>query len=89
VLYRHALRNAMLPVITLVGGSLSALVGGSIILESLYSIPGIGALVVTSLANRDYPLVQGCVLVFSFIVMVINVIVDLLYKKFDPRVTLE
>lgn len=89
VLYRHALRNAMLPVITLVGGSLGALVGGSIILESLYSIPGIGALVVTSLANRDYPLVQGCVLVFSLIVMIINVIVDVLYKKFDPRVTLE
>ena len=89
VLYRHALRNAMLPVITLIGGSVGALVGGSIILESLFSIPGIGALVVNALAARDYPLVQGCVLVFSFVVMVINVIVDLLYKKFDPRVTLE
>ncbi len=89
VLFHHALRNAMLPVITLVGGSVAAMVGGSVILESLYSIPGIGALVVTALNNRDYPLVQGCVLVFSFIVMVINVIVDVLYKKFDPRITLE
>lgn len=89
VLFHHALRNALLPVITLIGGSVSALVGGSVILEGLYSIPGIGALVVTALGNRDYPLVQGCVLVFSFIVMIINVIVDVLYKVFDPRVTLE
>ncbi|MGM9615197.1 MAG: ABC transporter permease [Oscillospiraceae bacterium] len=89
VLFHHALRNSLLPVITLVGGSVAALVGGSIILESLYSIPGIGALVVTALGNRDYPLVQGCVLVFSIIVMLVNLIVDVLYKVFDPRITLE
>ena len=89
VLFHHALRNAMLPVITLIGGSVSALVGGSVILESLFSIPGIGALVITALNARDYPLMQGCVLIFSLVVMVVNVIVDILYKKFDPRITLE
>ena len=89
VLFRHALRNAMLPVITLVGGSVAALVGGSIILENLFSIPGIGALVISSLSQRDYPLVQGCVLVFSTVVLLVNLLVDILYKKFDPRVNLD
>lgn len=89
VLFHHSLRNAMIPVITLIGGSVSALIGGSVILENLYSIPGIGSLVVTALNSRDYPLVQGCILVFSLFAMVINVVVDVCYKRVDPRVTLE
>ena len=89
ILFRHSLRNAMIPVVTLIGGSIASLIGGSVILETLFSIPGIGNQIVTALANRDYPIVQGCVLVFSAFTMIVNVIVDISYKWIDPRVTLE
>lgn len=89
ILFRHAFRNAMIPVITIIGGSVAGLIGGSVILESMFNLPGIGQQVVTALTNRDYPLVQGCVLVFSIFVMLINLIVDLAYKKIDPRIELE
>lgn len=89
ILFRHSLRNAMIPVVTLIGGSVASLIGGSVILETLFSIPGIGNQIVTALANRDYPIVQGCVLVFSAFTMIVNVIVDISYKWIDPRVTLE
>lgn len=89
ILFRHALRNAMIPIITMIGGSVAGLVGGSVILESMFNIPGIGAQVVSALDARDYPLVQGCVLVFAIFVMVVNLLVDLAYKWIDPRVELE
>lgn len=89
VLFRHALRNSMIPVITLIGGCVSALIGGSVILENLYSIPGIGSTVVNALNNRDYPLVQGCILIFSVFAMIVNLIVDVCYKVVDPRVKLD
>ena len=89
ILFIHALRNSMIPIITMIGGSVAGLVGGSVILESMFNIPGIGAQVVSALDSRDYPLVQGCVLVFSIFVMIVNLLVDLAYKWIDPRVELE
>ena len=89
VLYGHAFRNSLIPVVTLVGGSVASLVGGSVILENLFNIPGLGSCMVTALNNYDYPLVQGCVVILAVIVMLINLLVDVTYKWCDPRVTLE
>ncbi len=89
ILFKHSLRNAMIPVVTLVGGAVGMLVGGSVIMESLFSVPGIGNQMVTALGNRDYPIVQGCVLVFSLFTMICNMIVDVSYKWLDPRITLD
>ena len=89
ILFRHAFRNALIPVITIIGSSVAGLVGGSVILENMFSLPGIGQQMVNALSNRDYPLVQGCVLVFSIFVMLVNLVVDLTYKMIDPRVEIE
>lgn len=89
VLYGHAFRNSLIPVVTLVGGSVAGLVGGSVILENLFNIPGLGSCMVTALNNYDYPLVQGCVVILAVVVMLINLLVDITYKWCDPRVTLE
>ena len=89
VLFHHAFRNAMIPVITMIGGSVAALVGGNVILESIFNIPGIGNTLVTALGQRDFPVVQGCVLVMSIFVMVVNLIIDITYKWIDPRVKLD
>lgn len=71
------------------GGSIGGLIGGSVILENMFNIPGLGAQLVESLNMYDYPVVQGCVLILSIIVMVVNLIVDVAYKWCDPRVNLE
>lgn len=89
IMFRYAFRNAMIPVITVIGASIPGLIGGSVILENMFNIPGIGAQLVTSLDNRDYPVVQGCVLIFAIIVMIVNLVVDISYKWIDPRVELE
>lgn len=89
VLFRHAFRNSMIPIITMIGGSVGGLIGGSVIMETLFNIPGIGNQLVTALNQRDYPVVQGCVLIFSLFVMFINIVVDMAYKWIDPRVELE
>ena len=88
IMFKHAFRNAMIPVVTVVGGSVGALIGGSVILENIFNIPGIGRQVITSISSRDYTLVQGCVLIFSLFTMLINLIVDISYKWIDPRVSL-
>ena len=89
VLFRHAFRNAMIPVITIIGGSVGALVGGNVILENIFNIPGIGQQLVTALGYRDFPLVEGCVLIMSLFVMIVNLIIDLAYKWIDPRVSFD
>jgi peptide/nickel transport system permease protein len=89
VMFRHAFRNAMIPIITMIGGSVGMIVGGNVILENIFNIPGIGQQLVTALGQRDYPIVQGCVLVMSAFVMIINLLTDVAYKWIDPRVTLE
>ncbi len=89
VLFRHAFRNSLIPVITVIGGTVANLIGGSVILENVFNLPGIGNTVVTALGQRDYYLVQGCILVFSVFVMLVNLLVDITYKWIDPRVKLD
>ncbi len=86
VLIKHALKNAMLPVITIVGLQLGSLLTGSIITETIFSWPGIGRLIIQSINARDYPLVQGCVLVIALSYVLINLITDLAYAYVDPRI---
>jgi len=86
VLARHALKNAMLPVITLLGLQLGTLLGGTVVLESIYALPGLGTLLLSSVTLKDFPQIQGIVLFFAIIVVLLNLIVDLSYGLFDPRV---
>jgi peptide/nickel transport system permease protein len=88
VIWRHAMRNAWLPVITLLGLQLGALLGGAVITETVFSWPGIGSLLVESIQKRDYPVVQGCVLLISLAYVVVNTITDLVYVAIDPRIRL-
>lgn len=87
VLYRHAFKNAIIPVLTVLGGVGASLLSGAFIIETVFNIPGIGNLVVLAIKRRDYALVQGGVLFIATTVIVINVLVDLLYTWFDPRIT--
>ena len=89
VLFSHAFKNGLIPVITLIGNSVAQLIGGNVILENIFNIPGIGQQVIVAIGNRDYPLVQGCILVFSLFTMIVNLIVDISYKWIDPRVSLD
>ena len=88
VIWRHAMRNAWLPVITLLGLQLGALLGGAVITETVFSWPGLGSLLVESIQKRDYPVVQGCVLVISLAYVAVNTITDLVYVAIDPRIRL-
>ncbi len=86
VLVRHALRNALLPIITAIGLQFGALLGGAVLTETVFSWPGIGRLLVDSIFSRDYPVVQGVVLTFSTLFILVNLAVDLLYAYVDPRI---
>ncbi len=86
VIFSHALRNAMIPVLTVIGAQLTFVVGGSFIVESVFSIPGIGMLLLTAINTRDFPMIQGTVLVLSTFVCVINLLVDVAYAYADPRI---
>lgn len=86
VIIRHALRNAMIPVITLMGLQVSFLLGGSVITESVFALPGLGRLLIGAIGSRDYPVIQGIVVVVGFFVLLTNLIVDLAYGYLDPRV---
>ncbi|QBQ55059.1 nickel ABC transporter permease [Nitrosococcus wardiae] len=88
VIGRHALRNALLPVITVLGLQLGTVLGGAVITEVVFSWPGIGQLTVESIQRRDYPVVQGCVLLISLIYVAVNTLTDLIYDWADPRVRL-
>jgi peptide/nickel transport system permease protein len=86
VIFRHALRNAFLPVVTVLGLNLGLLLGGAVLTETIFSWPGLGRYVVDSLAGRDYAAVQGCILVFALLMAAINLCVDLIYVVLDPRI---
>ncbi|MCC2308289.1 ABC transporter permease [Cellulomonas chengniuliangii] len=88
VIFRHAIRNAAIPVITIVGLQFGTLLGGAVVTESVFSFPGIGRLLVTSIQLRDYNVVQACVLVIAAVFVIINLVVDLMYGLLDPRVRL-
>ncbi len=89
VLWRHAFRNAFGPTWTLIGLVLGNLLGGIAIVETVFTIPGLGRLLVDSIFGRDYPVVQGCLLFVAFVYVMVNLVIDLLYPVFDPRVTAE
>lgn len=88
VVTRHALKNAVLPVITVIGLQIPSLVGGTVILERIFSLPGMGNYLLTAIQARDYPVIQGVVLVTSFVVVFSNLFVDLAYAVIDPRIRL-
>ena len=84
--YRHALRNAMLPVVTVIGMEAAFLAGGLIVTEPVFNIPGLARFLVESIRNRDYPIVQNLVMLIAFLVVTINFVVDLMYAALDPRI---
>lgn len=86
VLFRHALRNALIPVVTVVGLQVGVLLGGAVIAETIFAWPGIGRLLISAISQRDYPLVQGLVFVIALMVSLVNLAVDLLYVWLNPRV---
>lgn len=86
VIYRHALKNAMIPVITIFGTQLSRLLGGTLIMEILFNLPGMGRFMYEGILQRDYPVVQGGVLFIAFVMVSMNLIVDITYAWFDPRI---
>jgi ABC-type dipeptide/oligopeptide/nickel transport system permease component len=86
VVYRHALRNAIIPVMTLVGLQFGALLAGAIVTETIFSWPGIGRLTVSAISNRDYALVQGCILAVGLTYVLVNLLTDVLYTVANPRI---
>lgn len=86
MLLKHALKNAAVPIVTIVGIGVALLIGGVVITETVFNIPGVGRLVVDAITRRDYPIIQGVILVFSAVYVVVNLLVDLSYSLFDPRV---
>ncbi len=86
ILFVHALKNAAVPIVTIVGIGFASLIGGAVVTESVFAIPGLGRLTVEAILRRDYPVIQGVVLMFSFIYVLVNLGVDLLYTLFDPRI---
>jgi peptide/nickel transport system permease protein len=86
MLLRHALKNAAVPIVTVVGIGVALLIGGVVITETVFNIPGIGRLVVDAIQRRDYPIIQGVILIFSAVYVLVNLLVDLSYTFFDPRI---
>ena len=86
VIYRHALKNAMIPVVTVVGLEIAALIGGTVVVESIFSLPGMGRLFIEALTFRDYPVIQGVNVVVCLWVILINLLVDISYAFLDPRI---
>lgn len=86
VLMKHAVRNAAVPIVTVIGLGIALLIGGVVVTESVYNIPGLGRLVLDAVLKRDYPIIQGLILLFSFVYILINLLIDLSYTLFDPRI---
>jgi peptide/nickel transport system permease protein len=86
VIYKHALRNALLPLITLLGFSIPGLIGGSVIFETIYAIPGMGQLFYQGVMSRDYPVVMGILVIGAFLTLIGNLVADVCYALADPRI---
>ena len=86
VLIGHALKNAAVPIVTVIGIGVALLIGGAIVTETVFAIPGIGRLTVDAILRRDYPIIQGVILVFSGAYVLVNLAVDLSYMLLDPRI---
>jgi len=89
VVYKHALRNVLIPIVTIVGLRLAYTFGGAVVTETVFAWPGMGRLIVEAIYQRDIPVVQGVTLMFGIVVMLANLFIDLLYAYFDPRITIE
>jgi len=86
LLFVHALKNAAVPIVTVIGIGMALLIGGAVVTETVFAIPGIGRLTVDAILRRDYPVIQGVVLLFSFVYVIVNLLVDLTYTVLDPRI---
>ena len=86
LLWRHALANAAVPIVTVIGLGVALLIGGVVVTESVFNIPGLGRLVLDAVLKRDYPIIQGLILLFSFVYILVNLAIDLSYTLFDPRI---
>jgi peptide/nickel transport system permease protein len=86
ILFRHALRNASVPIVTTIGIGIALLIGGVVVTESVFAIPGLGRLTVDAILRRDYPVIQGVILIFSGVYVLINLIIDITYTMLDPRI---
>ena len=86
VVIRHALRNALIPIVTITGQQLSVVVGGTVIIESIFGLPGMGQLIISSLTSRDYVTFEACLLLYSIVLVVLNLFIDLAYSYLDPRI---
>jgi peptide/nickel transport system permease protein len=86
ILFVHALKNAAVPIVTVIGIGVALLIGGAVVTETVFAIPGVGRLTVDAILRRDYPVIQGVVLLFSFVYVIVNLAVDLLYTVLDPRI---
>ena len=86
VIFKHALRNALIPVVTTLGGMLGAMIGGTVVIETVFNIPGMGSLLVSAIASRDYPMIMAITLVICIFVCLMNLLVDLAYAAIDPRI---
>jgi peptide/nickel transport system permease protein len=86
ILFVHALKNAAVPIVTVIGIGVALLIGGAVVTESVFAIPGLGRLTIDAIVRRDYPLIQGIVLMFSFTYVLVNLAVDLIYTLLDPRI---
>ena len=88
VIIRHAFKNAMIPVVTVLGSEIGALLGGAVVTETIFSLPGVGKLAINSIARRDYPMIQGNTLILCAIFLLINLFVDIIYAWLNPRIRL-
>jgi peptide/nickel transport system permease protein len=88
VLFRHAMRNALLPLVTVIGLQFGGLLGGAVLTETVFALPGVGKFLVESIFARDYPVVQGFTLVIALIFVIVNLLVDISYAYLDPRIRL-
>ena len=86
ILFVHALKNAAVPIVTVIGIGIALLIGGAVVTESVFAIPGLGRLTIDAILRRDYPVIQGIVLLFSFVYVLVNLLVDLTYTLVDPRI---
>ncbi|UYV36499.1 ABC transporter permease [Rhodobacteraceae bacterium D3-12] len=86
VLFIHALRNAMVPIVTVVGLGIALMISGAVVIETVFALPGLGRLTVESILRRDYPVIQAIILIFSFVYVIINLLIDLSYTLIDPRI---
>jgi peptide/nickel transport system permease protein len=86
ILFVHALKNAAVPIVTVIGIGIALLIGGAVVTESVFAIPGLGRLTIDAILRRDYPVIQGIVLMFSFLYVLVNLIVDVTYTLVDPRI---